>query len=109
MTDPVVDSDVLTVPVHGPDANVHGFDESAVTVVTPTASVMTMPTESEPTLTVIVSAVAEIVPVPTADENAAGLNAPAGLEPEHALVSRPVAAPYVPAGQGIGVTEPATQ
>jgi len=100
----------VTVPVHDPDA--HGFGDSvriAVPLATP-APVMTMPMEREPDATEVTdSALPVMEPVTPGAMKPAAQNAPAGHCPEHVLAERPVAAPYLPAGQGTGATEPRGQ
>ena len=100
----------VTVPVHEPDA--HGFGDSvriAVPLATP-APVMTMPMEREPDATAVTdSALPVMEPVTPGAMKPAAQNAPAGHCPEHVLAERPVAAPYLPAGQGTGATEPRGQ
>ena len=101
--------DALTVPVH---VEMQGFVVSVrmvVPVVTP-APVMTMPTEREPDATAVTdSALPVMEPVNPGAMKPAAQNAPAGHCPEHVLAERPVAAPYLPAGQGTGATEPRGQ
>ena len=108
----VTDDDALTVPVHTPLVVRHGFGERETTAVpdgTP-APVTTIPTEREPAETLATESVMfATVPVAMADAKPAAANAPAGLLPEHAEANRLKAAPYLPAGQGIGETEPTGQ